>query len=264
MLHIAAPNALCQRADAVPARDASSFREAETPGWEADAGFMRNGGYCGPPVQAQRFKYRPEDASRGEAIVDVVQHAADYTFAVHDFFGTFDAFLRDDDPADSTFRFVRWSRIGGTAVVCDARRPDGDRLRGLIGWFREAPGGVVTVLIGYEDLDGPPAMLVDDYLKLHPSTVVADTASSTAFFDRWRTDDVSKWIAVLEARGDEDGTLRRAAARLRRYDGTAFGMADCVNWRNDSDRRSRGLASATSSMRAWLRQQRDARGVERR
>lgn len=225
-------------------RDARPMKYVVGPELHRDPGALLYGGYCGSPVDVERTLYRLDERSHGKATVEIIRHAPDYPYVLHDFQGVFCVFCRPHDAhAHSSGRgdrvavlqWLRWTPDGdGPAfTVCDARERDGDATRGAVGWYRRGNGGLVTVIIRYEYLSGPPAELVDRLLREYPSALVADAAPAVQFMNEWERSDIAKWIDVLSTRATDEEALRRAEARLSAYDDASFGMDRLRELRSD-------------------------------
>lgn len=257
--------------------DTPALSEAETPAIAVDElefvlahpvrefdepGVLNYGGYCTGGAQLVLSQYRYADGGRGQVSVEVVVHPDNYSYVVHDFFGTF--WVGINDPLKRTgsidgplpvfaLRSFSPDGVNEPQHVCAVISPKEDRrskgtFEGIAGWYEDSGNAITTVMIRFEGLNGIPTTLIDKYLAEHPSSV----QNNDSRFENWVAQDIDKWTTLLQTRANEDRILHAATIHLRHHDKRAFGLMELPGKQLEPAAKSAGVDAAVERMKEWL------------
>lgn len=248
-------------------------REFELNGQEREregAGGLKYGGFCGN--QASHISARYSAPPKAEVTVQVMHHAPEYQYVIHDFYGAFLAMGEDmakqakrkgratgEVPPHSLINFLEWilEPSATPSILVYLNDISEESLHGNIGWFGQQNGRLVTVLIGFKYTNGLPRKVIDAYLAKVPSRV----ESGEADLSHWIEKDIAKWIALLKTRGSESFVLQSAALRLQRYAREPFVMLDPLLKKSGSPEQfQKALAKYIERVEKWAGE-RDQRGA---
>jgi len=216
-----------------------TFEQMGKPHEDDTPGVLKYGGYLWRDVHVTTLYYRVAERKIGGAQVETIDHAHDYPYVIHDFFGTFrkvgtrtrtpphnidvvNGFVNEDE---WMWRFLDWAsdenRVTGNICVTVIQKGDGV-FGGTVGWYSRGDDGIRTVLIGYDQVDGVPFQLINEYLKKYPSSV----KESDFHGETWVADDVHKWIHLLQLHKSDKMMFEMALGHLAAYDKRFFGDRD--------------------------------------
>ncbi|MBN4058922.1 hypothetical protein JYU10_00465 [bacterium AH-315-J04] len=211
----------------------SKTYEDDTPGR------LKYGGYWWRDVHHSKRIFSAKDSNKGTAFVEIVDHAPEYKYVVHDFFGTYrrvrigagtppteistvDGIV---DEGDWMWQFLEWANDGNSAIstICVSFVPmEGGVFGGTVGWYHRGADGIKTILFGFSGLDGVPRQLIDKYLNKYPSSVrMSDFHGET-----WVADDVHKWLHLTQLHKSDRMMFEASLGRLAAYDRDIFGARD--------------------------------------
>jgi len=190
---------------------------------------------CGSRVAEAELLSSSFTYSNGRVSVEVVKFPKGYGFVPHDLFGL----LSKANNESITFRAWEYADGSQGGVVCSySYGQDGQKQKGGVLWFHgNVEEGFETVIIGYNNLDGVPGIVVDDYLRKYPSDLPPDP---TWHVD-WHTKDLQKWANVLLANKEDVVMLQAGAAYLMRYDKLSFGLFDALRQSDNTASGSQAL-----------------------
>jgi len=214
----------------------SKFELIRPPNEDDTPGALIGGGYCWSDVNVVQRSHKAVDRQFGGATVETITHAGTYSYVIHDFFGTFRGAGLRRPPAEDVevvqdvvkegeafWRFVDWRSSDGIErgkiCIIVGRKKEGT-LAGNVGWYSRDSQGIKTVMVLFDNLDGVPAQLIDEFLKQYPSSVKEEDFHGRT----WVAEDVRKWVHLLGLlHGDRDRS-GFALNRLSAYDSNLFGV----------------------------------------
>lgn len=218
----------------------SVFQQIRDPNEDDTPGALKYGGYLWRDVNVTQRSYRAVERKIGGATVETIKHSPAYPYVVKDFYGTFRAvaagpenYRRSMENADlvsgtvseenGQWRFTNWTTGDSAAsgTICLFVKPKGEgAIGGIVGWYDRENGWIRTVMIRFDQLDGIPVELIDEYLKKYPSFVKeSDFHGAT-----WVADDVHKWVHLLQLHKSDKVMFGMALGRLAAYDTNLFGV----------------------------------------
>jgi len=274
-LLIVAPDVLAQvKAGMVPMVgplpiEGRSFEQTREASSDDTPGVLKFGGYGWRDIAVERRDYRALERKFGGADVEIIEHSTAYPYVVKDFFGTFRTAAsgdpskrRKEDTSISTGRvdegkgewwFNNWKTgnrgMAGTICVSVSRKGDGV-YGGIVGWYTRSGEEITTVMIRFDQLDGIPVKLIDEYLGRHPSSVTEEDFAG----ETWVADDVRKWAHLLRLQKSDREMFQIAAGRLAEYDRRLFGVDAAQLESEDPAVFNAAIDALNAGLERWLRE----------
>jgi hypothetical protein len=230
------------------------------------SGALAKAGYAARDVRFIRAAYQSQAEPLGEANVQIVKHPPCYPYVAHDFYGVF-ATVQDEgrkrkatSQVDLGIEFVERESAGQPVqYLCRVVLNNPPGKSGILGWMSNDAGNTITVFIAYEHLPEPPWRLVDTYLGEYPSEIAKGDSRPLS----WYTEDIEKWIDLLQTRGNESFVLQTANVYLRRYDPKAFGLAELWAKREHPAALANGVEAAVGRMNNWLQKRQSSQDQDK-
>ncbi len=218
------------------------FEQIREPNVDDSSGVLKYGGYLWRDVNVTQRNHRAVGKNIGGATVELIMHKSAYPYVIKDFYGTFRVAaggpknqLKPKDnikliggvgsETNGDWRFMNWATADGAAkgMVCLYLEAKGDAVfGGIAGWYYRENERLNTLMIRFDQLDGVPVQLIDDYLKKYPSSLVQDDFHG----ESWVADDVHKWLHLTQLHKSDRMMFELSLGRLAAYDREIFGARD--------------------------------------
>ena len=245
-------------------REERKFEQIADPIQDDTPGMLKNGGYCWQDVLVTKRHYRALEKPVGGAQVETITHSRDYPFVIQDFYGHFRGAGIRRPPVEETevidgvvkehlaeWGFLSWGVGGGTpgekiCIIVFPKKEGG--YAGNVGWYTREGDQITTVMMMFDNLDGVPVQLIDEYLKQYPSSVKEEEFHGAT----WVADDVRKWVRLVELLRADRERFGFALSRLGAYDDKLFGLDRTKLQPADPVAFKRAIDDLTERAEQWL------------